>query len=185
MVRCLLALSDSLLSLRRHIKAQGVCGGIWPRGAPAPMSSHVCSWERFCAFGGTRQSGIGGVGGGDLTSRGENLLLPAPSLVALKKASGKTGLQARPPPPTINHPNYKDEKDKQRGKEKGEAVTGRKTGGKRRRKEKKSVQTNQHVIFFLPETHFSQRQRVLSDRGGLDLHCSPPPFFFLFFLVPG
>lgn len=181
MVRCLLALSDSLLSLRRHIKAHsGVRRqwGTWPRGTPAPMSSHVCSWERFRAFEGLEKVA---EGAGGLNVQGENLLLPAPSSAALKKASGKTGLQARPPPPTINHPNYKDEKDKQRKKRRG-GGTGkkdrRKTQTERRKKPSRRINT-----FFLlpPETHFSQRQRAVSERKGVDLH------FFLFssLLVPG
>lgn len=123
MVRCLLTLSDSLLSLRRHIKAhRGVRRqrGTWPRGAaclPAPMSSHVCSWERFRAF-----EGLDKVAGGGLNVQGGGLVATCTVLSGAKKkkkASGKTGLQARPPPPTINHPNYKDEKDKQRKKRRG------------------------------------------------------------------
>lgn len=82
----------------------------------ACLNVQSCLWlEEISCFWGNRQSGRDR----GLNVQGENLLLPAPSFSGAKKGHWKTGLQARPPPPSINHPNYKDEKDKQKKKGRG------------------------------------------------------------------
>lgn len=113
--------------------------------------------------GGNRQSGTDK----GLNVQGENVLLPAPSSAALKRP-----LNNMPPgkttPPSINHSNYKDEKDKQwtRKKKGGGGVTDRKTGWKCRQadRQKKNVHTDQRT--FSPPPHCNRQQRPTSEIKG-------------------